>query len=167
MVPGSQPEQEEPFVLAVAFAGVLSGQSADSGILGTVTDQNGAAVAGAAVMISSQALGFSKSVITGPDGQYELRYLLPEDYVVEVRNTGFRPEPTPGITLRIGQLSRVDFKSTVAEEQIVGLPLNGRNYVTLGNLTPGWCRRGRRSRRTEPAASTNSSRTRHQRHPAA
>ena len=39
----------KPFVLAVAFAGVPSGQSADTGILGTVTDQSGAAVAGAAV----------------------------------------------------------------------------------------------------------------------
>jgi hypothetical protein len=60
----------KPFVLAVVFAGVLSGQSADTAILGTVNDQNGVAVAVAAVMIRNQAIGFSKSVITGPDGQY-------------------------------------------------------------------------------------------------
>ena len=153
-----------PFLLAVVFASVLLGQSADTGIFGTITDQSGAAVTGAVVTISIQAIGFNKSVITGGEGQYELRYLLPEDYVVDVRMSEFRPERTAGITLRIGQLARVDFKlqvgavseeiqvnaqgvlldtqtstmaATVSEEQIVGLPLNGRNYVTLGNLTPG------------------------------
>jgi len=39
-------------------------------------------VVGATVTISSPAIGFNKSVITGAYGQYELRYLLPEDYVV-------------------------------------------------------------------------------------
>jgi hypothetical protein len=153
----------------LALVGALSvvavfGQSADTGILGSVVDQSGAVVAGSMVTISSQAIGFSKSVQTGADGQYELRYLLPETYVVEVRMNGFRPERTAGIVLRIGQLARVDFKlqvgavtdeievsaqgvlletqsgtmaATVSEERIVDLPLNGRNYVSLGNLVPG------------------------------
>ncbi len=146
------------------FATALFGQSADTGILGSVTDQSNAAVVGATVTIASPATGFNRSVVTGPDGQYEVRYLLPEDYVVQVRMNGFRPERTSGITLRIGQLPRVDFKlqvgavseavevsaqgvlldtqsgtmaATVSEERIVDLPLNGRNYVSLGNLTPG------------------------------
>jgi hypothetical protein len=152
------------FALTVFFAAVLWGQSADTGILGTVTDQSGSVVAGAAVTISSQAIGYNRSVVTAADGQYEVRYLLPEDYVVEIHMSGFRPERTAGITLRIGQLARVDFRlevgavteeievsaqgvlldtqsgtmsATVSEERIVDLPLNGRNYVSLGNLTPG------------------------------
>jgi hypothetical protein len=153
--------------LVLAFASLavaLFGQSADTGILGTVTDQSGSVIVGAVVTIGNAAIGFNKSVVTSADGQYEIRYLLPEDYVVEVRMSGFRPERAAGITLRIGQLARVDFKlqvgavteavevsaqgvlldtqsatmaATVSEERIVDLPLNGRNYVSLGNLTPG------------------------------
>jgi hypothetical protein len=151
------------FALA-AFAVALFGQSADTGILGTVADQSGSVILGATVTITNAAIGFSKSVVTTADGQYEVRYLLPEDYVVQVRMNGFRQERTAGITLRIGQLARVDFKlqvgavteavevsaqgvlldtqsatmaATVSQERIVDLPLNGRNYVSLGNLTPG------------------------------
>jgi hypothetical protein len=71
--------------LAFAFAITaiaLFGQSADTGILGRVTDQSGSVVVGATMTISSPAIGFNKSEITGADGQYELRYLLPEDHVV-------------------------------------------------------------------------------------
>ena len=95
------------FLIGCLFAAAAFAQSADTGILGTVTDQSGSVMAGAAVTITSPAIGFRKSVVTAPDGQYEVRYLLPEDYTVEVRVTGFRPERTAGITLRIGQLARV------------------------------------------------------------
>ena len=147
-----------------AAAAAAFGQSSDTGILGTVTDPSGSVVVGAAVTISSQAIGFSKSVVTSADGHYELRYLLPETYSVEVRMAGFRPEVTSGITLVVGQLARVDFKlpvgavteevqvsaqgvlldtqtstmaQTMTEERIVDLPTNGRGYTGLGNLVPG------------------------------
>src|SRR5713101_2076741 len=58
--------------LTCIFAAVLFGQSADTGILGSVTDQSGSVIVGAAVTISNQAIGFSKSVVTGADGQYEM-----------------------------------------------------------------------------------------------
>jgi hypothetical protein len=70
-------------------------------------------IVGAVVTISSTAIGFNRSVVTSAEGQYEMRYLLPDDYVVQVRMSGFRPERTVGITLRIGQLARVDFKLQV------------------------------------------------------
>ncbi len=153
------------FPLLVATCAMAAfGQSADTGILGTVSDATGAVIVGAAVTISSPSAGFSKSMMTNAEGRYELRYLLPADYVVEVRMNGFRPERNAGITLRIGQLASVDFKlelgsvneavevtsqgvlldtqsatmaATVSQERIVDLPLNGRSYVSLGNLTPG------------------------------
>ena len=89
------------FTLFAACAMLAFGQSADTGILGTITDPSGSVIAGATVTISSSAIGFSKSVVTNSEGEYELRYLLPEDYVVEVRSAGFRPERTEGITLRM------------------------------------------------------------------
>jgi Carboxypeptidase regulatory-like domain/TonB dependent receptor len=151
-------------VCIFAFAAGLFGQTADLGILGTVTDQSGSVIVGAAVTIVGPAIGFNKTVTTGTDGHYELRFLLPETYNVEVHMNGFRPEITSGVTLVIGQLARVDFKlqvgslaeevqvsaqgvlldtqtatmaQTVTSERVVDLPINGRSYVGLGNLVPG------------------------------
>src|SRR4026208_164258 len=56
------------FVLSVS--GVIFGQSGTSKISGMVTDQNDAAVAGATVIISNPATGFSRNTTTGEDGRY-------------------------------------------------------------------------------------------------
>jgi outer membrane receptor protein involved in Fe transport len=142
----------------------LLAQSVDTGILGTVTDQSGSVIAGSTVTVTSAATGFNKSLETGSDGNYEIRYLPPGEYTVEARASGFRPERTPGIILQIAQLARVDFKlevgamtetvdvaaqgvmletqdaaigSVVTTQSVVDLPLNGRSFAQLGNLTPG------------------------------
>ena len=76
--------------LAAGFALALAAQTLDTGILGTVTDPAGAVISGAAVTISSPATGFSRAVKTAADGKYEVRYLVPGEYTVEVQNPGFR-----------------------------------------------------------------------------
>src|ERR1700761_744299 len=69
-----------------------SSQTLDTGILGTVSDPQGASIAGAEVTISNPATGVSRSVKTGPDGKYEVRYLVPGDYTVAAQAAGFRTE---------------------------------------------------------------------------
>jgi hypothetical protein len=142
----------------------LSAQSVDTGILDVVSDQSERMVVGAAVTITSPATGFRKSIVTGTKGQYEIRYLLPGEYLIETRSSGFCPARASGIVLEITQLARVDMKlevgeitevvdvsaqsvmletqsavlgSVVASRSIVDLPLNGRSFAQLGNLTPG------------------------------
>ena len=64
-------------IYGIVFAALGVAQTLDTGILGTVTDPGGALVASATVMITLPATGLTRSVITGPEGSYEVRYLTP------------------------------------------------------------------------------------------
>ncbi len=151
------------------------------GILGVVTDPDGAVIAGAAVTINNPATGVTRTVNTAADGKYEVRYLVPGQYTVEARASGFRPQRTNNVTIQLNQQARIDFAMQIGEvqqtveisssapllqtenatlgevvstERIVNLPLNGRSFVQLSVLTPG-------VRVTEPSqftSSTNGSR---------
>lgn len=152
------------FFLLLFLAGLASGQTIDTGILGVVKDPPGAVIAGAVVTITQPATGFTRSVTTAPNGSYEVRYLQPGEYNLEVTMSGFKTDRHSGIVLQISQLARIDVtlqlgevKETVevssaapvlqtenavlgevvARERIVNLPLNGRNFLQLSTLTPG------------------------------
>src|SRR5437762_4839157 len=127
----------------IGLGGVgLWAQSVDTGILGNVSDSTGAVIAGAAVTVTQPATGTSHNVSSGPTGAYEVRYLAPGEYVVEVRQAGFRSEKSSPITLRIGQMARVDFALQVGEvtEQVQvtarGVMLETQNGVIGGVVTP-------------------------------
>jgi outer membrane receptor protein involved in Fe transport len=138
-------------------------QSVDTGILGTVSDSTAGLVPGADVTITNVSTGVGRSVVTGPNGAFEVRYLLPGDYVVQASLSGFRSERTT-VSIRVGQLARLSFVlqigtvgevvdvvaqgllletqsgvtgNVVTAETLVNLPLSGRNFTALGNLTAG------------------------------
>ena len=151
--------------LGVSFlASGLLAQTVDTGVIGAVTDSSGAHIASAQVTVTQPATGVTRELKTKDDGMYELRYLLPGEYVITVRMSGFRSEQSTPLSLRVGQMARVDFSLQVGEvteqvqvsaqgvlletqtgvqsntlttRSIVNLPLNGRNFAQLGNLTPG------------------------------
>ncbi len=87
----------------------LSAQTLDTGILGTVTDPAGALVAGANVTITNTATGMQRVVKTSSDGNYEVRYLLPGDYTIQVQTPGFRTELRRRVVVQINQQARFDF----------------------------------------------------------
>lgn len=146
--------------LCVAVAGA---QSVDTGVLGIVTDSSGGVIPGADVTVTNQATGVAAHVVSGADGAYEVRYLTPGEYIVQVSLSGFRTERRR-FELRVGQMIRVDIPlevgdlaeavevvatgqlletqsgvtgSVVTERTIQNLPLADRNFTALGNLTPG------------------------------
>ena len=133
-------------------------------ILGTVRDQQGAAVPAATVTIREQGKGTSQTVTTDAQGAYNAPFLIPGTYEVGVEITGFRKYIQRGVVLQVNQRARVDVtlevggltESTevvalapltrtdsaemgeVIEERAVReLPLNGRNFATLVYLVPG------------------------------
>ncbi|MBL8209145.1 MAG: TonB-dependent receptor [Bryobacterales bacterium] len=146
------------------FCGMALSQTLDTGILGTVTDPSGAAVAGATVTITQTATAVRRGTVTAADGKYDVRYLVPGEYSVQVTASGFRAATATSLTLQINQQARLDVAlqvgdvqqtvevsaaspllqtenatlgEVVGRERIVNLPINGRTFTQLATLTPG------------------------------
>ena len=142
----------------------LYGQGTTATILGTVTDMSGAAVAGATVVVKNTGTGLTGTIATDPDGRYRVPDLGVGNYEVQASQAGFSTVVHRGITLTVGTQSVVDFAlpvgqqqqtitvegqvsqvettdatigSLVTEQQMVELPLNGRNFEQLILLAPG------------------------------
>ena len=152
------------FVFAAAGMSILNAQTADTAILGRVADTSGSFIPKASVTIVERSTGISRRTTTGNEGTFEVRYLVPGEYSVEVSGPGFRSERRTGVTIQIGQQARLDFTlevgaiqqtlevqaaasllqtenatlgSVVGTERTVDLPLNGRQFDDLAVLTPG------------------------------
>jgi hypothetical protein len=135
-------------------------------ISGTVVDQSGASVAGAAVTIVNTDTQASRTEKTDERGFYVATNLAIGPYAVEVNQPGFKHSQKSGFfvvadgrvtvdfTLQIGEASQsIDVVETVAaetlntvsgevahvidKEQVDNLGLNGRAYVELLTLVPG------------------------------
>jgi hypothetical protein len=144
---------------------ILNGQDITATILGIVSDQTGAPVAGAAVTVTNEATGLSHLATTDATGSY-LFPLLPigDNYSVSVEASGFQRFVQRGIVLQVNDNIRVDAKlgvgtvtqtatvtgeatmidtrasalGTVIDSQTIEqIPLNGRNPTQLASLVAG------------------------------
>ena len=66
------------------------GQSGTSGVSGTITDQNGAAVPGATVTIINPETSFTRTATTSADGKYGFPGIPPATYRLEVTASNFK-----------------------------------------------------------------------------
>jgi len=134
-------------------------------ILGTVTDSSGAAVSGAKVTIKNTDTGLTRQVTTTDDGSYAVPELPIGNYSVNVEKSGFKTAVVSGIHVEVSSERRADVAlqpgalaqtvevsgealaqvettndnlggSFVAEE-LVNLPINGRDYTKLLIMAPG------------------------------
>ena len=133
-------------------------------ITGTVHDPSGAVVPGAEVKITNPA-GFNRITTSNSDGDYLAAALPGGTYDVSVTAKGFKTFSAKGVVLRVGQKARVDatlaagavetvvevqgqnlnqvetqsseLAGTVTGKQMTQLELNGRNFTSLIQLTPG------------------------------
>lgn len=94
--------------ILVTVSGALFAQSGTSGVRGTVTDQNGAIVAGASVRVTNPAKGFERSVTTDSDGKYNFSSLPPDTYQIEVQAGGFKKLINTNVQLLIDSPIVVD-----------------------------------------------------------
>ncbi len=139
-------------------------QSTAGRILGTVTDQSGAAVAGASVVVTDVQRGNSRKLTTDDSGAYAAPDLQPGVYMVHVEAKGFKNMERPNVGVEVATDVRVDFAlqpgqvtetvtimedvpllnttsatlgGTLSNQEINDLPLSGRNYENLLQLRPG------------------------------
>ncbi len=148
----------------VAFAACPGYAQTSSGIFGTITDSSGALVAGANVVATNVATGVKYNAVTNSDGLYRVEQLPPGSYTMEVTSTGFDTQELQSFQLLVDQRSQQNFtmvvgKSTesvsvsaasllietdnsnqgqvIGTQQVEQLPLNGRDYLQLAQLSAG------------------------------
>ena len=151
-------------LVGVGTSARLDAQVVGGTLSGTVTDQTGGAVANAAVSIQDNATGEVHDVTTTSDGLYTAPNLTPGVYTVTLTAPGFEKTvqskvtmtvggaQTLNLTMRVGQetetiqvtaeaptvnLSNAEIGGITTEAAIKELPLNGRSWSDLANLTSG------------------------------
>jgi Carboxypeptidase regulatory-like domain/TonB dependent receptor len=154
------------FGLLTAFLLVspLRGQVGTADVLGTVTDASGAVVPNAKVTIRSLDTSATRTTTTDERGDYVLNLLPNGHYSLRVEAGGFRTYLIADLALSTGDRARFDAKlpagtvketievtsnvaalqtdnstvgSTVQEQTVQDLPLNGRNFIDVIQLQPG------------------------------
>ncbi|MCU1321101.1 MAG: putative collagen-binding protein [Acidobacteriaceae bacterium] len=150
--------------LAAISPVVLLAQGSQGTISGRVTDPSGSPVRGATVSVTNTATAQEKHILSNEDGYYSFQALKPSTYVVKVTMAGFKATVTNGLVLEVNQTltndlslvigsvdTSVEVQATapliqretsstgqvINSQQIVEMPLNGRNFLNLSLLVPG------------------------------
>ena len=107
-----------PLFFVLACAGAFA--QANSEVTGIVTDQTGAVVPGADIVLVDPGTGFTKSTVSGSTGLYDIAGLNPANYNMKVTAKGFESFAQNGIVVNVSATARVDIKLSVgAESQTV------------------------------------------------
>jgi hypothetical protein len=140
------------------------GQSPNGNINGLISDPSSAAVVGAEIVAVNDVTGVLYTTKTNSEGIYVLANLPPGPYRVQVSKVGFKTLIKPDIVLNVQDSLSINFTllvgafheivtveggaplvntesaavSTVVDRQFAeNLPMNGRSFQTLIELTPG------------------------------
>jgi hypothetical protein len=102
-------------VLALSFVIPTLAQGTTSRVVGTVTDQNGATIPDAIVILTNEATGASFKTNTTSVGAYVFDSIQVGQYTVSVEKSGFKKFVSPGNNLSIGQPLTVDVSLEVGQ----------------------------------------------------
>jgi hypothetical protein len=116
----------------MAIATPVLAQSFLGTIRGTVTDPQGAAVQGAAVLVVDESTGVPRSVETDSQGRYEAANLRPGTYRIEIVTSSFKKAERSGVALRAAGTALVDVKLEIGKmEETVTVSAEAVNNITL------------------------------------
>src|SRR5215472_3918511 len=151
-------------LLLLANTSLLHGQSVTATLVGTVSDQSGAAVPKATVSLTMIGTNVKRTVASNDNGDFTVPGLAPGTYQVVAQHEGFKQTVVEEVELLVNQTARVNFVlqvGAVAESikvtgavplvasetssvgqvintnQIEDLPLKGRAVFNLALLSPG------------------------------
>src|SRR5258708_5766963 len=145
-------------------ASVSVAQSPNGTISGIVLDPSGGLIVGADVLIINNATGVQYAGKANSEGYYVVPNISPGTYRIQVSNSGFKTIIKPDIVIHVQDALAINFTlpigaaseivtveggapiintenasvGTVIDRNFVeSLPLNGRSFNTLLQLTPG------------------------------
>ncbi len=151
-------------LVAGLFPAIASAQISNATLVGTVTDSSGGVVTGAKVEVQNTGTHVIRSTITNSSGSYVLPDLPAAHYSVTITVAGFKTFTISDFELQVAQRALLDATLQVGgleqrvtvesvapmvetSESAIGqvvnttsverMPLNGRSFWQLTNLTPG------------------------------
>ena len=151
-------------ILIPLFAARISAQSPNGIINGLVIDPTGAVIPGAEIRVVNDATAVQYTGKTNGEGIYVVTNLPPGTYHLQISKIGFKTLIKPDIILNVQDSLAINFTlpigaasetvtvtggaplmntesaavSTVVDRQFAeNLPMNGRSFQTLIELTPG------------------------------
>jgi hypothetical protein len=152
-------------MLAVLFLpGRLAAQIDTGGITGTVQDSSGAVIAGVQITLRNEATGVKTTAESTSTGTYVFDAVMAGNYTIEATAKGFQTNVGGGLIVHVQQVLTVDLSlvpgvvtqqvtvrasapmlqaenaalgQTVSSTMVNDLPLNGRNWVSLAQLSSG------------------------------
>src|SRR5450631_2547074 len=151
-------------VCLVTLTSPALGQAVYGGIIGTITDPQGAAVANAKVTVLDEGKGTSDTTTSNESGNYSAGHLTAGSYTVRVESAGFKVSEQKGVLVSVDANARVDLqfqvggtsetvevtgeapqlktdRSDVAvqfnEKYVEDLPILNRNFTQIQLLSPG------------------------------
>lgn len=152
------------YLLFLCLAASASFAQSTSTLSGTVLNPEGKPVSAAMVRVSQPERGLSREAKTGENGQYQFAALFPGTYQVEVTAAGYQPEVLKNVEVLVAGQSTANFKLSasaatfaataaalppssdkelasvglvIGRDFVENLPLNGRSFQSLIELTPG------------------------------
>ncbi len=109
-----------PLLFVLACVGAFA--QANSELTGIVTDQTGAGVPGASIVLTDPATGAVHSTVSGSTGLYDIPGLNPATYNLKITAKGFEAYVQNGIVVNVSMTFTANAKLTVgAESQTVSV----------------------------------------------
>jgi len=151
------------FVAAIVSAAAMAQVEAGR-FVGRIADPQDASIAGAAVKVTNTATNIVQTAVTDGNGNFVVTPVQAGVYILSVTAPGFQTTATSNIEVQVGQIVREDLKlavgssattvevttatpllntdsatvgQVITNQQLTGLPLNGRGFFRLAELTPG------------------------------
>jgi hypothetical protein len=151
-------------VVLINPTGQTFAQNSSSGVNGVVTDSSGAVVSGTKVALINVGTNVERNAVSNATGDYFFAQVPPARYTLTFTATGFQKETVAAFDVDIAQVVTINASLKVGNVQqsvtveaantevesssaqlgaVIGtqpvndLPLNGRNFTTLLDLTPG------------------------------
>jgi hypothetical protein len=152
------------FAVLLLPGSCLFAQTPTGEVTGVVLDDGGKTIPTALVKVTNQDTNVSSTMQTNEDGTFTIINLLPGTYILTVEKSGFKTITLPTFTLDVNQIltekltmqvgstqetvtitgesvqiqrSSAELGTTINQQMVSELPLNGRNFTELEIDQPG------------------------------